>query len=117
MCNSLFKGSKSLKNLEVGVIETDFKQVPFVFRQTTCTYSGALVGKKNDTKTQIWVKKIFPLFLPKKLSFFTQNSPPTGGVKSRGGQKMTQKPKFGSKIFPPNFALKNIVSLLKIDFD
>ena len=29
----------SLKNLKVGVFETDFKQVPFVFRQTTCTYS------------------------------------------------------------------------------
>ena len=33
-CNSW----KSLKNLKVGVLETDFKQVPFVFRQTTCTY-------------------------------------------------------------------------------
>ena len=32
MC--LFKGWKSLKNLKVGVFETDFKQVPFVFRQT-----------------------------------------------------------------------------------
>ena len=39
VCNSLFKGWKSLKNLKVGVFETDFKQVPFVFRQTTCTYS------------------------------------------------------------------------------
>ena len=38
VCNSLFKGWKSLKNLKVGVFETDFKQVPFVFRQT-CTYS------------------------------------------------------------------------------
>ena len=36
---SLFKGWKSLKNLNVGVFETDFKQVQFVFRQTTCTYS------------------------------------------------------------------------------
>ena len=34
-----FKGWKSLKNLKVGVFETDFKQIPFVFRQTTCTYS------------------------------------------------------------------------------
>ena len=34
MC--LFKGWKSLKNLKVGVFETDFKQVPFVFQQTTC---------------------------------------------------------------------------------
>ena len=36
---SLFKGWKSLKNLNVGVFETDFKQVQFVFCQTTCTYS------------------------------------------------------------------------------
>ena len=36
---SLFKGWKSLKNLNIGVFETDFKQVQFVFRQTTCTYS------------------------------------------------------------------------------
>ena len=30
---------KSQKNQKVGFFETDFKQVPFVFRQTTCTYS------------------------------------------------------------------------------
>ena len=30
---------KSLKNLKVGVFEIDFMQVPFVFRQTTCTYN------------------------------------------------------------------------------
>ena len=36
---SLDEGWKSLKNLKVGVFETDFKQVPFVLRQTTCTYS------------------------------------------------------------------------------
>ena len=34
-----FKGWKSLKNLKVSVFETDFKQLPFVFWQTTCTYS------------------------------------------------------------------------------
>ena len=39
VCNSLFKGLKYLKNLKVGVFEIDFKQVPFVFRQTTCIYS------------------------------------------------------------------------------
>ena len=39
VCNSILKGWKSLRNLKVGVFETDFKQVPFVFRQTTCTYS------------------------------------------------------------------------------
>ena len=39
LLKSLFKGGKSLKNLKVGVFETDFKQVLFVFRQTTCTYS------------------------------------------------------------------------------
>ena len=36
--NSLFKGWKSLKNLKVGVFGTDFKQVPFVFQQATCTF-------------------------------------------------------------------------------
>ena len=30
---------KSWKNLKVGVLETAFKQVQFIFRQTTCTYS------------------------------------------------------------------------------
>ena len=75
VCNSLFKGWKSLKNLKVGVFGTDFKQVPFVFRQTTCTYSeswgpvekffwpphpGGRGGYKNDQNTQIWVKNIFP---------------------------------------------------------
>ena len=39
VCNGLFKGWKSLKNLKVGVFETDLKQVPFVFRQATCTFS------------------------------------------------------------------------------
>ena len=38
-CNILFKGWKSLKNLKVGFFRTDFKQVPFVFRQTTHIYS------------------------------------------------------------------------------
>ena len=31
VCNSLFKGWKSLKNLKVGVFEADFKQVPSYF--------------------------------------------------------------------------------------
>ena len=39
VCSSLFKGWKSLKNLKVGVFETNFKQVPFIFWQTTHTYS------------------------------------------------------------------------------
>ena len=39
---SPFKGWKSLKNLKVGVFETDFKQVTFIFRQASCTYSGKL---------------------------------------------------------------------------
>ena len=39
---SPFKGWKILKNLKVGVFETNFKQVPFVFRQNTCTYSESL---------------------------------------------------------------------------
>ena len=81
MC--LFKGWESLKNLKVGVFETDIKQVPIVLRQTIHTYSesGGPVEKPG------------------------------------GGQTMTQKPKFVSKIFTPYFCLKNIFSLLKIDFD
>ena len=39
VCHSLFKGWESLKNLKVGVFETDFKQFPFVLPQTTHTYS------------------------------------------------------------------------------
>ena len=45
MC--FFKGWKSLKNLKVGVFETDFKQVPFVFRQITCTYSESCGPVEN----------------------------------------------------------------------
>ena len=53
---------KSLKNLKVGVFETDFKQVPFVFRQTTCTYSECWGPAENlcDPYTPPparWVKK------------------------------------------------------------
>ena len=47
VCNSLFKGWKCLKNLKVGVFETDFKQVPFVFRQITCTYSESWGPEEN----------------------------------------------------------------------
>ena len=43
VCMSLFKGCESLKNLKVGVYETDFKQVPFVLRQTTHTYSESRI--------------------------------------------------------------------------
>ena len=69
VCTSLFKGWESLKNLKVGVFETDFKQFPFVLRQTTHTYSES------------W-----------------------GPVENFFDEKMTQKPKFVSKIFSPNFA-------------
>ena len=31
---------KSLKNLKVGVFETDFKKVPFIFRKTTFLKAG-----------------------------------------------------------------------------
>ena len=74
----LFKGWKSLKNLKVGVFGTDFKQVPFVFRLTTYTYSeslgpvenlcdpphphprrGAAVGKKITEKPKKMTEKNF----------------------------------------------------------
>ena len=76
---------------EVGVFETYFKQVPFVLRQTTHTYSESWgpvenffdpppphpqgVGrgqKKNDPKTKFWVKNLFPLILLKKHILLTQ---------------------------------------------
>ena len=65
---SLFKGWKSLKNLNVGVFETDFKQVQFVFRQTNFfdphprpppRTRGVAVGKKNDPQNPNLGKKIF----------------------------------------------------------
>ena len=57
---------KSRKNLKVGGFETDFKQVPFVFRQTTSTYSESW-GPVENLGQKIWVKKIFPLILPKNI--------------------------------------------------
>ena len=72
------KGPKSQKNLKVGVFETDFKQVPFLFRQITWAYSeswgpvenlcdpphphpprGAAVGNKNYGKTEKMTKENF----------------------------------------------------------
>ena len=52
MCATVsLKGWESLKNLKVGVFETDFKQVPFVLRQTTHTYSESwgpvFIGSSN----------------------------------------------------------------------
>ena len=82
------------KNLKVGVSETDFKQVPFVFRQTTCTYSESWGPVENfcdpplhhpNRKSQkipgggikmaekIFVSKFFSLILPKKHCLTTQN--------------------------------------------
>ena len=88
---------KSQKKQKVGVFETNFKQVQFIFRQTTCTYSeswgpvenlcdlptppppsGGPRRVRNDRKTKKWPKKIFrvknffPLILPKKHSLITQ---------------------------------------------
>ena len=77
----------SQKNHKVGFFETDFKQVPFVFWQTTCTYSeswrpvenvwrgvwelGAGGVGGNDRK-KFSGQKFFPLILPKTHSFITQ---------------------------------------------
>ena len=73
VCNSLFKGWESLKNLNVGVFDTDFKQ--FVLQQTTHTYSDSWGPVENffHPPTQICVKKIFPLFLPKNIVSLLQN--------------------------------------------
>ena len=67
MCNSHLKGWKSLKNLKVGVFETDFKQVPFVFRQTTCTFSESLRPEENvcdppKKHSLITQKRFWPFF-------------------------------------------------------
>ena len=57
---------KSEKNLKVGIFQTDFTQVPFVFRQTTCTYSESwrtvenVCGWKNNRKNFLG-SKIFSL--------------------------------------------------------
>ena len=48
VCNSLFKAWEYLKNLKVVVFETDFKQVPFVLRQTTYTYSESWGPVQNS---------------------------------------------------------------------
>ena len=79
VCNSLFKGWKYLKNMKVGGFETDFEQVPFVFRQTTCTYSESWRPVENlcdpptpprggqKTTENIFSGQYFdPLILPKK---------------------------------------------------
>ena len=60
MC--LFKGWKSRKNLKVGVFETDFKQVPFVFRQITCKYSESWGPVENLLKKG-YKNEVFSPFL------------------------------------------------------
>ena len=76
----------SQKNKKVGVFGTDFKQVPFVFRQTTCTYSESWRPLENVCDPPLpWVgvgekmteknfsgQNFFPLILPKKHSLITQ---------------------------------------------
>ena len=69
VCKSIFKGWKCLKNLKVGVFETDFQKVPFIFRQTTHTYSESCGPVENFIDPE----------------------------------RMTQRPKFLSKIFSPIF--------------
>ena len=55
VCNSLFKGRESLKNLKVGVFVTDLKQVPFVLRQTNHTYSESW-GPVENLYDPFWTK-------------------------------------------------------------
>ena len=40
------------KNLKVGGFETDFKQVPFVFRQTTWTAEAKIPAKNLEIPTR-----------------------------------------------------------------
>ena len=58
--------AKNCPKLCATVFETDFKQVLFVFRQTTHTYSESWGPVEN-------LLNYFPLILPKKHSFITQN--------------------------------------------
>ena len=46
-CVDVSLGLEIPENLKVGVFETDFKQVPFVFRQTTHTYSESWGSAEN----------------------------------------------------------------------
>ena len=73
---------KSQKNQRVGVFETNFKQVPFVFRQTTCTYSESWRPVENVCD---------PI-------------PPPRGGGEEFGEKMTEKIFSGQKFFSLNFA-------------
>ena len=92
VCNSLFKGWKSLKNVKVGVFEsvlrwlgekmtenpgknlklglfeTDFKPVPFVFRQTTCKYSESWRPVENVKNVYVAVLRRFPVYRSQNIS-------------------------------------------------
>ena len=73
---SLYKGWESLKNLKVGVFETDFMQVPFVLQQTTHTYSESWGPVENFlTPTFLasnhnWYATFFPLNRASEFSNF-----------------------------------------------
>ena len=74
VCNRKF-----LKNLKVGVFETDFKQVPFVYQQTTCTYSESWgsVEKIFDTekmtqKPKFRSKNYLPYFCLKTYFYYSK---------------------------------------------
>ena len=74
---------KSWKNLKVGVLEIAFKQVPFIFRPTTCTYSES------------WV--------PVEIALAPPPPPPTPG----GGGNKNDPKKFFDKNFEKVFFSKS----------
>ena len=78
------------------------------------TFQLVRACKRDKNFPSAFLKK-FPFcpFWPKTV----QNWPFGWMCAMGGGEGMTQKPKFVSKIFSPYFCLKNMVSLLKIDFD
>ena len=75
MAKIIFRTFQEKKNLKVGVFGTDFKQVPFVFRLTTCTYCESWGPVENVCD---------PL----------HPHPPRGAAV---GKKMAEKPKKGPK--------------------
>ena len=64
---------KSLKNLKVGVFETDFKQVPFIFQQATWPVENLLTQKYSKHFRQKFSKRILAKNCS-KLAFWALNN-------------------------------------------
>ena len=80
---------KSRRNLKIGVFESDFKQIPFVFRQTTCTYSESWGPVENFLVRACRCEKN----VPKNVGVFFDNFHRFGHF----GQKLSKIALFGQK--------------------